>query len=90
MVALEVFVQEGATLKAGGEDGVITFETAPFGEMVCYVKGSRGRRRVFVIDKGDGFNVWGGGVRCRVGLDNYIAGEEVAVTENELEGSLGG
>lgn len=90
MIALEVFVKEGTALGAGGEDGIVAFETAPFGEVVCYVEGCRGRGCVFIIYERDNFDFGRRGVGCGRGLNNYIAGEEVAVAEDKLDGWLGG
>ena len=57
MVALEVITQERATLRAGGQDGVVAFKAAPFGEMVCYVEGRGGRGCIFVVDEGNNFDL---------------------------------
>lgn len=51
VVAEEVFAQERAPLGAGGEDGVVAVETAPFGEVVGDVEGGGGGGGVFVVDE---------------------------------------
>ena len=71
-------------MKAGGEDRIVAFETTPFREMVCYVKGCRGGCRVFVVDKGNGFDFGKSGVGCSMRLDDYVAGQEVTVAKDEL------
>ena len=82
VIAREILVEERAALRASWKDGVVAFETAPFGEVVGDVEGGGGRGRVFVVDEGDGVGLVGIGECGRRRLDDYVGGEEVAVAED--------
>jgi hypothetical protein len=84
-VRTEVFAQESAAGGARREQAVVAFETAPFGKMVGQVEGGRRRGGVFVVDEGGRFDGWLGGCSAGPGLDDDVAGKEVAVAEDELE-----
>lgn len=74
----QVFSEEFATLGASGQSVVIAVEAAPFGEMVCYVKGCGGGCGILIIDEIDS-QVFGGG-----DSDNNVAAEEVAMGEDVI------
>ncbi len=86
----DVFGEEGAANGAGGEDAEVAAETAPFGEVVGYVKGGGGGDGVFVVYEGDGFDGGGLALGCvgEVGEEDYVTAEEVGVAEDELCGDL--
>lgn len=88
-VGRDVFGEESAADRAGGEDVEVAGETAPFGEVVGYVEGGRGGDGIFIVYEGDRFD--GRSLRLgRVGglrKENYISAEEVGVAEDELCGA---
>ncbi len=57
VVAVDVFRDECSTDRARGEGGVIAFEAAPFGEVICQIKCCGRGRGVFVVDESDVFDV---------------------------------
>ena len=85
----DVFGEESAADRASGEDAKVASETAPFGEMVGYVKGGGGGDGIFVVYKGDRFDGWGLGLGRVGGLgkENNVAAEEVGVAKDELCGT---
>ena len=90
-VAVDVFGDERAARGPRGQDAEVAAESAPFGEVVCNVEGWGRGGSVFVVNERDSFDgvVRGcGGVIRGVRVDDYVAGEEVAMTEDELVGAL--
>lgn len=85
----DVFGDESAADGAGGKDAEVAGETAPFSEVIGYVKGGGGGDSIFVVYKGDRFD--GRVLRLgRVGglrKENHVAAEEVGVAEDELCGA---
>ena len=78
IVGFKVGVQEFASLRARGHDGVVAMQAAPFGKVVRNVEGWRRGRRVFVVDEGDAYFF----AICRG--DDDVAGEEIAVGKGQL------
>ena len=88
-VGRDVFGEESTADRAGGEDAEVAGKTAPFSEVVGYVKGGWGGDCIFVVYEGDGFDGRGLGLDLVGGLwkENYVATEKVSVAENELCGA---
>ena len=85
----DVFGEESAADRAGGEDAEVAGEAAPFGEVVGYVKGSGGGDGIFVVYEGDRFDGRGLGLGRvgELGKEDYVAAEEVGMAEDELCGA---
>lgn len=91
-VASHVLGDELAALGARGQHAEVAVEPAPLGKVVGEVEGGGRGHGVLVVDEGDGGvgvgGAVGGGDAGVSGLalrqDDYVAGEEVAVGENEL------
>ena len=83
-VTIDVFGDEGAAGRPRRQDTEVAAESAPFGEVVGDVEGARGGSGVFVVDEGDSFGGVRGceGLREGVRVNDYVAGEEVAVAED--------
>lgn len=88
-VGRDVFGEESTADRAGGEDAEVAGKTAPFGEVVGYVKGGWRGDCIFVVYEGDGFDVRGFGLGSVSGLgkENYVAAEKISVAEYELCGA---
>ncbi len=82
-VTVDVFGDENAAGGARRQDAEVAAESAPFGEVVGDVEGWGSGSGIFVVDERDSF---GGVVGCGgfggVRVDDYVAGEKVAVAED--------
>ena len=85
----DVFGEESTADRAGREDAKVAGKTTPFGEVVGYIKGGRGGDGIFVIYEGNRLDRRGMGLGRVGGLgkEDYVAAEEVGVTEDELCGT---